>query len=129
MSRGLNKAQIIGNVGRDPEIRSTPSGVLIANLSVGVTEKRKDGDHTEWFRVVAFNKLAEIIQQYIKKGSAVYMEGRMQTKKYEDKNGVEKYSTELVADQMLMLGGKSGAPRQKAMAPKQEAAFDDDIPF
>jgi single-strand DNA-binding protein len=108
----VNKVIIVGNLGRDPETRYMPSGDAIANIAVATTDKWKDKatgeqkESTEWHRVSFFGKLAEIAGQYLKKGSAVYIEGKLRTRKYTDKDGVEKYSTEIIADQMQMLGGR-----------------------
>ena len=110
----VNKVIIVGNLGRDPEIRYMPSGDAIATLAVATTDKWKDKasgeqkEATEWHRISAFGKLAEIMGQYLKKGSQVYVEGRLKTRKYTDKDGVEKYSTEIVCDTMQMLGGRQG---------------------
>jgi single-strand DNA-binding protein len=108
----VNKVIIVGNCGRDPEMRYMPSGDAIANLAVATSYKSKDkntGEQkelTEWHRVSFFGKLAEIVGQYIKKGSSIYVEGRLQNRKYTDKDGVEKYATDIVAESMQMLGGK-----------------------
>lgn len=122
MSNGINKVMIVGNLGRDPESRATPSGTTVTQMSVAVGERRKDGDawveHTEWVRVVTFGKTAENAAQFLQKGRQVYVEGRLQTKSYKDKDGVEKYSTEVVADRLLFLGG----PRQEETAPRTKAA-------
>lgn len=143
----VNKVIIVGNLGRDPEIRYMPSGDAIANIAVATSFKSKDkstGEQkelTEWHRISFFGKLAEIVGKYLKKGSSVYVEGRLQTRKYTDKDGVEKYATDIVAESMQMLGGKgdsqgSDAPAPKGYqapaAPKPTANFsdmDDDIPF
>ena len=141
----VNKVIVVGNVGKDPEVRYMPSGDAVANLSVATTDRYKDkqtGDmkeNTEWHRIAFFGKLAEIVGQYIKKGSQIYVEGRLRTRKWTDASGVEKYSTEIVAESMQMLGGKpsggadSGESYSKAQqAPAPEgglAAMDDDIPF
>ena len=107
----VNKVIIVGNLGRDPEIRYMPSGDAIANIAVATSYKSKDrqtGEQkelTEWHRISFFGRLAEIVGQYLKKGSSVYVEGRLQTRKYTDKEGVEKYSTEIVGDRMQLLGG------------------------
>ena len=112
MARGLNECKFIGNVGQDPEIRFTPAGVAVANLSLAVSEKWKDRqsgavqEKTEWVRLVAFNKTAEIIQQYVSKGSKLYVSGKMQTRKWQDQNGQDKYSTEIVINDLIMLDGK-----------------------
>ena len=110
----VNKVIIVGNLGRDPEIRYMPSGDAIANIAVATSYKSKDkntGEQkelTEWHRISFFGRLAEIVGQYLKKGSSVYVEGRLQTRKYTDKDGVEKYATDIVAEQMQMLGGRQG---------------------
>ena len=111
----VNKVIIVGNLGRDPEIRYMPSGDAIANIAVATSFKSKDrntGEQkeiTEWHRISFFGRLAEIVGQYLKKGSSVYVEGRLQTRKYTDKDGVEKYATDIVAENMQMLGGRQGA--------------------
>ncbi|RSZ58185.1 single-stranded DNA-binding protein [Massilia atriviolacea] len=140
----VNKVIIVGNLGRDPEIRYMPSGDAIANIAVATSYKSKDrntGEQkelTEWHRISFFGRLAEIVGQYLKKGSSVYVEGRLQTRKYTDKDGVEKYATEIVAEQMQMLGGRQGmggdagggggmddggydAPQQSRPAPQRQA--------
>lgn len=110
----VNKVIIVGNVGRDPELRYSPSGDAIANLAVATSFKSKDRNSgeqkelTEWHRIAFFGRLAEIVGQYLKKGSSVYVEGRLQTRKYTDKDGVERYSTEIIAENMQMLGGRQG---------------------
>jgi single-strand DNA-binding protein len=161
----VNKVIIVGNLGRDPEIRYMPSGDAIANIAVATSYKSKDRntgeqkETTEWHRISFFGRLAEIVGQYLKKGSSVYVEGRLQTRKYTDKDGVEKYATDIVAENMQMLGGRQGmggdagmddggydsAPSRPAPAPRQAPAapaarpapkpapnfsdMDDDIPF
>jgi single-strand DNA-binding protein len=158
----VNKVIIVGNLGRDPETRYMPSGDAITNIAVATTDKCKDKatgeqkEATEWHRISFFGKLAEIAGQYLKKGSQVYIEGKLRTRKYTDKDGVEKYSTEIVADSMQMLGsrqgmgggaapmdeggyggGGGGASRAPAQAPARAPARqpsnvnieDDDIPF
>ena len=108
----LNKAQIIGHLGRDPETRYAPSGAAVCNISLATTRSWKDKtsgekvDETEWHRVVFYDRLAEIAGEYLKKGSMVYVEGRLKTRKWTDKEGVEKYTTEVIAEQMTMLGGR-----------------------
>lgn len=103
----LNKVLIIGHCGRDPELRYMPSGDAIANLAVATSYKPKDKDPvTEWHRISFFGRLAEVVGQFVKKGSSVYIEGRLQTRKYTDKDGVEKYSTDIIAEQMQMLDKK-----------------------
>lgn len=148
---GVNKAIIIGHVGQDPAIRYTPAGVAVANVSVATSESWKDQqghkqERTEWHRVVAYSKLAEIIGEYVKKGSKIYIEGKLQTRKWQDKEGRDCYTTEIIADGMQMLDGKSAdggqrqqgqqQPRQQAQQQRpaqsyQQAAADDfdDIPF
>jgi len=110
----VNKVILIGNLGRDPEVRYMPDGGAITSVSIATTDVWKDKsgekqEKTEWHRVVFFSKLAEIAGEYLKKGSQVYVEGRLQTRKWQDKDGQEKYTTEVVADRMQMLGGRSGA--------------------
>jgi len=159
MARGVNKAIIVGNVGQDPEMRYMPSGAAVAELSVATTEQWKDKEsgekqeRTEWHRITFFGRLAEIVGEYIKKGSQVYVEGSIRTEKWQDKQGNDRYTTKIVARDMQMLGGKSGsgdqraasegqrasqgtAPQERASyggAPQEHASqggqFDDDIPF
>lgn len=154
MSASLNEVNIIGNLGRDPEIRYMPSGDAIANIAVATSYKSKDKntgeekEHTEWHRISFFGRLAEIVGQYLKKGSSVYVKGRLQTRKYTDKDGVEKYATEIVAENMKMLGTPGGRQDDQGSAPAQRQAapaggaprpaprpapnfsdMDDDIPF
>ena len=129
MARGLNKVMLIGNLGQDPEVRYTPSGAAVANVNIATTETwtdRQSGqrqERTEWHRVVFFNKLAEIVQQYLKKGSKIYIEGKLQTRKWQDQNGLDRYSTEVVAKDMQMLDGRSGDFQggQNQNAPAQNA--------
>lgn len=131
MSNDLNNCQFIGRLGRDPEMRALPSGESVSNFSVAVGWKTKDKEGTEWVSVVAFGKLAEICAQYLKKGSQVFVSGRMRTEKYM-KDGVERYSTKIIADKMQMLGGKSDGGSKPAPAADDSqppADFDDDIPF
>ena len=109
----VNKVIIVGNLGRDPETRYMPDGGAITNISVATTDKWKDKngemqEKTEWHRVAFFGKLAEIAGEYLKKGSQVYVEGRLQTRKWQDKDGADKYTTEIVANQMQMLGSRQG---------------------
>ncbi|MGF7187941.1 single-strand DNA-binding protein [Robbsia andropogonis] len=109
----VNKVIIVGNLGADPEARSFPNGGSVTNIRVATTERYKDRDgnfqeNTEWHRISLFNKLGEIASQYLKKGSSVYIEGRIRTRKYQDKDGRDVYATEIVGDQMQMLGGRSG---------------------
>jgi single-strand DNA-binding protein len=151
----VNKVIIVGNLGRDPETRYMPEGGAITNISVATTDKWKDKngemqEKTEWHRVAFFGKLAEIAGEYLKKGSQVYVEGRLQTRKWQDKDGNDKYTTEIVAQQMQMLGsrqGMGGGAGAEREAPEREGAtakgavkpaakaggkfddFEDDIPF
>lgn len=147
----LNQAQIIGHLGKDPEVRFMPSGNAVANFSIATTEKWKDKsgeakEQTEWHRVTVFDKLAEIVGEYLKKGSLVYICGKIKTRKYTDKDGAEKYTTEIHAHEMKMLGGRDSeeAPKKpqpdkagqwKAGAPakpKSASGFEDidsDVPF
>ena len=107
----VNKVIIVGNLGRDPEVRNMPSGDSIANIAVATTHRSKDRttgqqkETTEWHRITFFGRLAEIAGQYLKKGSSVYVEGRLQTRKYTDKDGMERYATDIIAENMQMLGG------------------------
>jgi single-strand DNA-binding protein len=156
----VNKVILVGNLGRDPEMRYLPSGEAVANLAIATTDKYKDKsgqmvEQTEWHRVSFFGRTAEVCGQYLKKGSQVYVEGSIRTRKYTDKEGVEKYATEIRGDRMQMLGGRSGGgmadmddgsfnqspppqrsqPRGNAPAAAQRPAsggfddMDDDIPF
>ncbi len=150
----VNKVILIGNLGRDPEVRYMPSGDAVATLNLATTEKWKDKageaqEQTEWHRVSFFGRQAEICGEYLRKGSSIYVEGRLQTRKYTDKEGVERYSTEIRGDRMKMLGGRSGsagfdnttrepepattpAAAGKPAGPKKSGGFDDlddDIPF
>lgn len=150
MAGSLNKIQLIGNLGRDPEIRYTGDNRAIANLTIATSESWKDQsgqrqERTEWHRVVVFGPLAEVCEKYLKKGDNAYFEGKLQTRKWEDKDGNERYTTEVVVDRggnMQMLGGRTGgssyddgefdqsAPaKTKPAAPAADEAFDDDIPF
>ncbi len=140
---GLNKATLIGNLGKDPEIRYTPSGMAVANFSLATTENwTKDGQResrTEWHRIVAFGRLAEICGEYLSKGKQIYIEGKIQTREWEDKDGNKKYTTEIVANQMQMLGTRDtgDAPKTSMTSSKKsdipETPYpdtqDDDIPF
>ena len=146
-SRGINKVILIGNVGQDPEVRHMPSGGAVVNLSVATSESWKDKetgenqDRTEWHRVVFYQRLAEIAGQYVRKGSRVYVEGKLRTRKWEDREGQERYTTEIVGDQMQMLDSRSemqessaqmtsstSAPSAPSAAP-QTSVDDEDIPF
>lgn len=150
-SRGVNKVILIGNLGKDPEIRYMPNGGAVCNVTLATSETWKDKntgesqEKTEWHRVVMFRRLAEIAGEYLKKGSKVYIEGRLQTRKWQDQQGQDRYTTEIVADEMQMLDSRSGSSAEYAGAPSsggqrpapQPAApqsgpddgFEDDIPF
>ena len=114
MSKGINKVILVGRLGQDPEIKFLPSGGAVANVSVATSDQWKDKqsgemrDRTEWHRVIFFNRLAEIVGEYLRKGSQVYVEGRLQTRKWQDQNGQDRYTTEIVASEMQMLGGRQG---------------------
>lgn len=131
---GVNKVIIVGNLGADPETKSLPNGNAVTNLSVATSETWKDkntGDkreNTEWHRVVMFGKLAEIAGQYLSKGSKVYLEGKLQTRKWQDRDGNDRYTTEIVANEMQMLDsrGGQGEPQRK---PEPQPELEDSIPF
>ena len=141
MANDLNQCNFIGRLGKDPEIRYLASGVAVCSFSIAVGWKTKDKEGAEWVSVTAFEKLGEICAEYLKKGSQVYISGRMKTEKYDDKEGVTRYVTKIVADRMQMLGSRDdsqpAAPRPApAAAPKAAAKpsggfedMDDDIPF
>jgi single-strand DNA-binding protein len=154
MARGINKVILIGNLGADPETRAMPSGTTVANLRVATSESWRDKqtgeqqERTEWHRVALFGRLAEIAGEYLRKGSQVYIEGSLRTRKWQDKQGNERYSTEIIGNDLQMLGGRSGAaagsPAGAAVsagaAPSdseesggggssRREEFDDDIPF
>jgi single-strand DNA-binding protein len=156
MARGINKVILIGNLGADPETRAMPSGTTVANLRVATSESWRDKqtgeqqERTEWHRVALFGRLAEIAGEYLRKGSQVYIEGSLRTRKWQDKQGNERYSTEIVGNELQMLGGRGGAgagtgspasgtASTGAPAFAEESAgggggsrseeFDDDIPF
>jgi single-strand DNA-binding protein len=148
MARGINKVIIVGNLGGDPETRYMPSGSAVTNLTVATNESWKDKqtgeqkDRTEWHKVAMFNRLAEIAAEYLRKGSQVYIEGKLRTRKWQDKNGQDRWTTEIIADEMQMLGGRggggsapmgsgSGSSSAPPSAPPQAGPddFDDDIPF
>jgi single-strand DNA-binding protein len=154
MARGVNKVILVGNLGNDPDMKYTAGGAAIANITVATSESWNDkqtGDKvekTEWHRVVFFRRLAEIVGEYLRKGSQVYIEGKLQTRKWQDQNGQDRYSTEIVANEMQMLGsrgGEAGGGQQgggggfRANPPQQQATpaqpgrdndfADDDIPF
>ncbi|MBI9077359.1 MAG: single-stranded DNA-binding protein [Desulfatibacillum sp.] len=115
---GLNKVMLIGNLGRDPEIRYTASGLAIATINLATTERFKGEDRTEWHRVVVFDKLAEICGQYLTKGKQVYFEGRLQTKEWTDKEGNKRWTTEIIANNMVMLGGRGEGQGQSSYQAK-----------
>lgn len=146
----LNQIQIIGHLGKDPEVRYLASGEAVANFSIATTEKWKDKatgeqrEETEWHRVSTFGRLAEIVGEYVKKGSLVFVQGKLKTRKYTDKDGNERSATEVRAETLKMLGGRDAnqgersAPAQRQAAPQRQAAapaaggfdqMDDDIPF
>jgi single-strand DNA-binding protein len=136
MAKSLNKVMLIGNLGGDPELRYTSSGVAVANFNIATSMKWNDPDgntqeKTEWHTIVAWRKLAEICGEYLKKGRRVYIEGRLQTRSWDDKNGVKHWKTEIVADDMIMLDGRGEAtvePTQPAEQPGV-AEKDEDLPF
>ncbi|MDP2343773.1 MAG: single-stranded DNA-binding protein [Deltaproteobacteria bacterium] len=133
MSSGVNKTIIVGNLGRDPEVRYSQAGLAICTFSVAVTERVKDGDSwkeaTEWFRVVTFGKTAEQAGQYLHKGRQVYVEGRLKTSKYEDKDGNERTSVELLCAQLTFLGKAGGSSPVAAVARSANGVVDADMPF
>jgi single-strand DNA-binding protein len=160
MARGINKVILIGNLGADPETRSMPSGMTVANIRIATSESWKDKqsgeqkERTEWHSVAMFGRLGEIAGEYLRKGSQVYIEGSLRTRKWQDKEGRDRYTTEVIADEMQMLGGRGGGgggggastgstgnyeSRERAPAGEPAAAgagagasaeeFDDDIPF
>ena len=129
----VNKVILIGNVGKDPELRHTQNGTAVCNFSVATSEKytRKDGtdvDSTEWHNIVTWARLAEISNQYLQKGKQVYIEGRIQTRKWQDKDGGDRYTTEIVAQNMQMLGGRDVADHS-SVSKQHPAERDDEIPF
>lgn len=125
----INKAIIVGNVGKDPEIRYLANGDAVTSFSVATTWKVKGEEQTEWHRITAFGKLAEICGKYLKKGSQVYIEGRLQTSKYTGKDGIERYSTDIIASQMQMLGGRGETSTRPAQQKQDKPFIDDPIPF
>ena len=161
MARGINKVILIGHLGADPETRAMPSGMQVANLRLATTESWKDKtsgeqqERTEWHRVALFGRLAEVAGEYLRKGSKVYIEGSLRTRKWQDKQGNDRYSTEIIGDELQMLGGRGGGGGGAAVGAGGEAAgrsaaggaaatpafseesgggsrgeeFDDDIPF
>jgi single-strand DNA-binding protein len=160
MSRGINKVILVGNLGKDPEVRYSPTGAAVANITLATSDTWKDKqtgeqqERTEWHRVVFFNRLGEIAGEYLRKGAQVYVEGRLQTRKWQGQDGQDRYTTEIVANEMQMLGGRdrqnTGNPMQGPQIPQQRVQtpaptrmpsvspavnagvsddFDDDIPF
>ena len=138
MASGVNKVILIGHLGRDPELRYTPSGSPVANFTMATSESwvSKEGQKeqkTEWHRIVAWGKLGEICHEYLVKGKQVYIEGRLQTRTWEDQNGVKKNTTEIVAQNMVMLGSRDDVQRQSTEEPSTMGDMpdkvDDDIPF
>jgi len=159
MAGSVNKVILIGHLGKDPEMRATASGMQVANFSLATSERSKDKtEKTEWHNIVMFDRQAEIAGQYLRKGSLVYLEGKIQTRKWQDKDGNDRYTTEIIANQMTMLGNKNteqgnympaetampvSAPRQNyapppsnytpasrpPVPPPAKADFDDDVPF
>ncbi len=146
MARGINKVIVVGNLGNDPDTRYMPSGGAVTNLSVATSEQWKDKqtgeqkERTEWHKVAMFGRLAEIAAEYLRKGSQVYIEGKLRTRKWQDRDGNDRWTTEIIADEMQMLGGRGGggtAPMRddrggsSSSPPPQPGPddFDDDIPF
>ena len=145
MSRGVNKVILVGNLGQKPEMRYTATQTAVANLSIATTESWKDKesgenrDKTEWHRVVFFGSLAEIAEKYLDKGSSVYVEGKIQTRKWQDKDGNDRYTTEVLGNQLTMLGSKSSSDSSNQTDNSSNTPFpdddsgeglsDDDIPF
>lgn len=147
MARGVNKVIIVGNLGQDPETRYMPSGSAVTNFTVATNESWKDKqtgeqkERTEWHRVSMFNRLAEVAAEYLRKGSQVYIEGKLRTRKWQGKDGSDRYTTEIIADEMQMLGGRGGGggfgggdqggDSKGGSGPPQPGPddFDDDIPF
>ncbi|PIU45396.1 MAG: single-stranded DNA-binding protein [Ignavibacteriales bacterium CG07_land_8_20_14_0_80_59_12] len=152
MAKSLNKVTLIGNVGKDPEIRYTTSGVAVASFTMATSERWKDQegnfqDHTEWHNIVAWRRLAEIVNEYVKKGNKLYIEGKIRNRSYDDKNGVKRYVSEILADDIILLtarpgavvGAESGlddrsepsvpAARSEPSQRNPEAGPEDDLPF
>ena len=141
--RGINKVIIVGNLGNDPQTRYMPSGSAVTNISIATSEKWKDKqtgeprERTEWHKVSMFGRLADIAAEYLRKGSQVYIEGKLQTDKWQDKDGNDRYTTKIIANEMQMLGSRQGQPAgdakdQDGMPPHARSKsddFDDDIPF
>ncbi len=138
MARSVNKVILVGNLGKDPELRYTNSGVAVATFSIATNESWKDPEgnlqeRTQWHNIVAWRKLAEICGEYLKKGGKIYAEGRLQHRNYDDKNGVKRYVTEVVLDEMVMLDSRGGGQpaEMSASAPQEDRSSEkaDDLPF
>lgn len=148
MARGVNKVILIGNLGNDPEVRYTPSGNAVANVTLATSMTWRDKqtgelqERTEWHRIVFFNRLAEIVGEYLRKGSKIYVEGSLRTRKWQDKSGIDRYTTEVIANEMHILdsrqhsGGQQGSSSSSDVSekvaqsqPEMAPDFDDDIPF
>ena len=145
MARGINKVILVGNLGKDPEVRYMANGGAVCNVTLATSESWKDKqtgeqkDKTEWHNIVFYRRLAEIAGEYLRKGSQIYVEGKLQTRKWQDKSGSDRYTTEIIAAEMQMLGGRGGggsadfggsSASQAAPAPASASDdFDDDIPF
>lgn len=146
MSRGVNKVTLIGRLGQNPEVKFLPNGNAVANVSLATSEEWKDkatGEpqkRTEWHKVTFYNRLAEIVGEYLKKGAQIYVEGKLQTRKWQDKEGVDRYTTEIIAHELQMLGGKSDGSESRPIRQEPDKtgadrvsdvgdSFDDDIPF
>ena len=136
--KSLNKVQIIGNVGKDPEVKATQAGTKVASFSVATTAKWKDKagawqEKTEWHKVTAWEPLAVVVSNYVKKGDRVYVEGYLETQKWQDKNGVDRYTTQIVARDLIMLGGKRAEAEAEGGSesgePKAKLDDDEDMPF
>ena len=137
----INKVILIGNLGHDPEVHTASSGTIVTQLSLATTRRVKQtdgsyGDEVEWHRVVCFGKTAEVARDYLSKGRQIYVEGRLRTRKYADKQGVERWVTEVICDQLKMLGRKDDAapaaapaPAPRSNAPASTPTYDDDVPF
>ncbi|HZX23483.1 MAG TPA: single-stranded DNA-binding protein [Woeseiaceae bacterium] len=149
MARGINKVILVGNLGQDPDTRYMPSGSAVTNLRIATSEQWKDKqtgeqkERTEWHNVAMFGRLAEIAAEYLRKGSQVYIEGKLRTRKWQDKQGNDRWTTEVIADEMQMMGGRGGGGGGSAPMSSQDSGpsggnypdsgggeeFDDDIPF
>jgi single-strand DNA-binding protein len=141
MAKSVNKVILVGNVGQDPEVKYTPSGVPVAKVSLATNERFKDGndqwqDRTEWHSIVAWQRLAEIVGEYVRKGTKLYIEGKLQTTSWQDRSGEKKYRTEIVARDLVLLGSRENGQNAAAQAARDgsntehaPAVVDDDIPF